>query len=148
MTELVRFFFPKIVLHISLRFGNEHLGEDVAQDFFTKLLTLAISDEIKYPLAWVYRICDNIAKDYFKANGRYNESYRDIDSDALATPETKLLFFEYIEQIKKFEPQTREIILMYLYDRYTLKEISDIMRLNYNTVRQKFSRGIKKLKNF
>jgi len=50
-TALYRFYFPRIVAHIKSRYKKYgHLGEDIAQDFFLKLLKKEIKEEIRNPI--------------------------------------------------------------------------------------------------
>lgn len=146
MNELIEFYFPKIVIHISAKFRSKSLGEDMAQEFFTKLLKIEIKEEIEKPLAWIYRICDNLAKDYIEKDNRYRAAYMNGKIEISDGPFERMVFLEYIEKINQFNPEMKVIVLMFVYDGYTLKEIAEEMDLNYNTVRQKFSRAMKKLK--
>ena len=141
--KLYKFYYPKIVNHIYFKFHNKSLGEDIAQDFFLKLLHNGVNSYIEHPTAWVYTVCDNLAKDVLKKNDL------PLESSALSSPDDtfeNMLFGEYKNRIKELDAQSRDIILMHFYEGYRLKEIAEILQINYNTVRQKCSRGLKKLK--
>lgn len=143
---LYEYYFPKIVSHIYFKFKRKDLGEDVAQDFFTKLLHKEIDCHISNPNAWIYTVCDNIAKDMLKSEKRYNAAYINMKIEEIDTTFEDVLFGEYRKQLDDLDDETRKILIMRFYEGYSLKEISETMKLNYNTVRQKFSRGVKKLK--
>ena len=145
--SLYEYYFPKIVAHIYFKFRRSDLGEDVAQDFFTKLIHKNIDCYIRNPNAWVYTVCDNIAKDILKSEKLYKSAFVDLEAnDADDTTFEIVLFGEYKRQLNELDDETRQIIIMKFYEGFSLKEISEAMKLNYNTVRQKFSRGVKKLK--
>lgn len=144
-TELYKFFFPKIVIHIWNYYRNKNLGEDVAQEFFTKLLTLKIEKEIEYPVAWVYKICNNIANELILNDRRYKAAYLNRITEDSDEAYERAACLEQLKELDKLDRETKNIILMYAYEGYSLKDIAKEMRLNYNTVRQKYSRGIKKV---
>lgn len=143
---LYEYYFPKIVSHIYFQFKKRELGEDVAQEFFLKLLHKKPSDYIEHPNAWVYVSCDNIAKDFLSDEKRYNMAYSTAEVDKQDELFKKVLYGEYRQQIEQLDEDTRRIILMYFYEGYSLKEIAATLEINYSTVRQKCSRGLKKLK--
>ena len=53
---------------------------------------------------------------------------------------------ELYEAVRKLSPDTQTIIILYYYEQYTLKEISDITGIKLNTVKSKLYAGLKKLK--
>lgn len=145
---LYKFYYPKIVNHTYFKFRNKDLGEDVAQEFFYKLLTLKIKERIEFPTSWIYKISDNIAIDFLEDEKKYNRAYVNTENEnAEDAAFEKLLFGEYKEKLKTLDDDTRRIIIMNDYEGYSLKEIANITETNYNTVRQKYSRGVKKLRN-
>ena len=52
-----------------------------------------------------------------------------------------------MEEIFKLPKDYRNIIYLYYYEGYTVKEIAEILGKNQNTVNSKLQRGRKKLKN-
>lgn len=145
--KLYTFYYPKIVSHIYFKFHNKNLGEDVAQDFFLKLLDKGVDSYIERPTAWVYTVCDNLAKDALKKNQKYVLSSENLNLSEPDDTFENALFGEYKDCLKSLDTQTRDIIIKHFYEGYTLKEIAEISEINYGTVRQKCSRGLKKLKS-
>lgn len=142
--ELYKFLFPKIVIHIIKKYKNRTLGEDIAHNFFHKLLKMEIKEEIEKPLCWAYTVSDNLAKDFFKSEEIHNAYLPDESS---YDPNAKILLEEYLKLIDtNLDPQSSEIIKMCVLEGFDLKEIAEILEMNYNTVRQKYSRGMKKLR--
>lgn len=146
MRELYDFFFHRIVLHISYKYKNSDIGEDIAQMFFVKLLKMEGVCEITNPLAWVYKICDNLAKDYFETDSRFKKTFSRDATAPSSDPLKKVIFSEYEEQLNQLDATTRQIITMKIFDGYDLKEIAEALNLRHSAVRQKYSRGIKMLK--
>ncbi|MDE7395981.1 MAG: RNA polymerase sigma factor [Clostridiales bacterium] len=144
--KLYSFYYPKIVSHIYFQFHNKNLGEDVAQDFFLKLLHKGVDSYIERPTAWVYTVCDNLAKDTLTKNKKYALSLEDIKLSKPDDTFETVLFGEYKDRIKTLDTETYDIIIMHYYEGYRLKEIAELLNINYSTVRQKCFRGLKKLK--
>ncbi|MCL2798046.1 MAG: sigma-70 family RNA polymerase sigma factor [Firmicutes bacterium] len=146
-TELYDFFFHRIVLHISYKYKNPYIGEDIAQSFFVKLMQLNITYKIDNPLSWVLTSCDNLAKDYFECDSRNRimPPQNATDSHSI-DPLQKAIFGEYEEKLNRLDPVTREIITMKIFSGYDLKEIADELQITHSSARQKYSRGLKMLK--
>lgn len=143
---LYEYFYPKTVNHIYFEFGNKHLGEDVAQEYFMKLIKMKINYCVEHPTSWILTSCENIAKDFLSAEKKYDSAYVEDKRGKRDEVYENLIFGEYKDKINSLEEMTRKIVIMHFYEGYSLKEISEILNVNYNTVRQKCSRGLKKLK--
>lgn len=105
---------------------------------------------------WLYSIAKAEAKRYYARNQSiievkyYNDSeYDNISSIAIElndftkAVEDKELIISFINELTDEEQQI--YILHYFYD-ISLKEISKVLNINYNTIRSLHSRGFKKIK--
>lgn len=139
--ELYRCFFHKIVYHISWKFSRE-IAEDVAQEFFLKLMRIEVDEPVENPTSWVYTVCDNLARTYIKKNKSYDEltgnEFYEFISDVDEREEIKNAMSE-LESIDK------KIITMFYFEGYALKEIAVILGQNYETVKKRHQRALKKL---
>lgn len=147
---LYEYFFPRIVLHISRKYKSEKLGEDIAQDFFIKLKKLNIDYIIKSPTAWVFTICNNLVKDKLsKEKIEYEYQYKDELS--IGQNDLEYIFSEQI-YIKSFlnqlDEKSQQILYLVYWEGYNLREIAQMYKMKYTTVKQKHRRGLKKLKIF
>ncbi|MEG2086463.1 MAG: RNA polymerase sigma factor [Clostridia bacterium] len=139
---LYGFYFDKIVCHISRVYGKT-FACDVAQDFFTKLYNMEIKESIKYPTSYVYKICDNIAKDYITENPICEELTENEIEDVLLSLEDRADVYQALLMISDEE---RNIIYLCIWEGYSLLEISELLHLPYAATRKKYSRSLKKLK--
>jgi RNA polymerase sigma-70 factor (ECF subfamily) len=144
-TALYNYYFPRIVVHISNVFNDEKLGEDIAQEFFIKLFKMNYSKFVVYPTAWVYKICDNLAKDVLKKEIPTSE-YDDNSENRVNFDESFVANCELTEKFTQLNDVTQRIIYLIYWEGYSLKEISELLKIKYSTVRQLYSRGLKKLK--
>ncbi len=144
--RLYNYYFPKIVVHIYVIYKNKSLSEDIAQDFFVKLLETQKFYYIKFPNAWVYTVAENIAKNIIaKEKINLTEPIDDIQACAYDTYAYEL-FGDYWEKLNQLDELTRKIMIMRIFEGYRYQEIAHLMNMKVDTVRQKYSRGIKKLK--
>ena len=146
-TKVYKFYFPKIVLHITSKYRNKGLGEEVAQEFFVKLLKMSVEEHIKSPNAWVYTVVDNIAKNILARENYFNKV--PIEEELVpAQDEFEDDFYgEYSEKLQRLDEETRDILVLRIWEQWSFKEIAELKGLKCGTIRQKYARGINKLKN-
>lgn len=154
--ELYDYYYPRIVLHIKMKYHNVD-ASDIAHEFFLNLIRTKSFKYIKHPSSWVYACCDNIIK---KSSNREFEEISEITdilcADYLCDTEGKESnlsdFFNSKETDYYLSCLTNEedkkIIYLYYWMGYTLREIAGIMKLKNATVKQRFSRAMKKIKKF
>lgn len=125
-------------------------AQDVAQDVLLVCFEnyenrLAISSY----KAWIYRVTINRSKDILKSSFLkkvvLNNSLLKFIHTADHSPEVAALRNEESNQLIKavFElpVKYREVILLYYYEELDAKEISEIIRINENTVRTRLRRA-------
>lgn len=124
---------------------NKSDSEDIVQEVFIKLINyidkLEKSEEyIKY---WIIRVTINLSKDYNKNS--WNKKIVQISQNNwnyYFEPEEIGVF----KELSKLKPIYRNIIYLYYYEGYKIKEIAKILNLKENTVNSNLTRARKKLK--
>lgn len=148
--ELYNFYFPRIKTFIGYQYKDEQFGEDIAQEFFIKINKLNITQWIKYPTSWVMKVCDNLAKTFIRKIPEvlpYNdEVVAAIETTNLDDLKNGGISEENIAALKELDNVTIKIFVMYYWEGFKLKEIAQILGMEYDTVKRKHSRGLKKLK--
>lgn len=142
--DIYNFYYPRIVKHISEKYGFI-LAEDVAQEFFLKLIQSCDKQEyVKYPTSWVYTCAENIAKRKIEYDSKYiyllqeTADNKDININKL-----------FAEDILTYLNETeRQIIYLYYWEGYNQMEIANMLKLTSSNVRQIHSRAIRKLKKW
>lgn len=125
---------------------NVHDAEDVVQDTFIQYMTLKKDFETQQHIrAWLIRVAINKAKNknnvFFRKNMLPLEDY--MESLTFESAETSDLF----ETVMKLPEKYRVIIHLFYYEDYSVKEISNILKLSESNVKVRLSRGRKLLKN-
>lgn len=120
-----------------------HDAEDVVQDVFLKLLrqkdrSFCDNEHLK---SWLIRVTINQCLDYKKLFFRKNIVPLE-DLEIPYEPEESGI----LEELYRLPRDYRNIIYLYYYEGYTIREIADILGKKQNTVNSKLTRGRNRLK--
>lgn len=136
------------VFAISIMYLKDwQLAEDASQETFVKVLEKlkSLKDESKTK-AWISRIAINVCRDKLRQASR-----REIPSERLpegsqksADTDTKLTVGEAVSSLV---PELREVIILYYYQGFTQKEISDLLRLPLSTITYRLRAAKSQLKS-
>ncbi|HKL44056.1 MAG TPA: sigma-70 family RNA polymerase sigma factor [Candidatus Absconditabacterales bacterium] len=141
-------------------FLNKEETEDIISEFYVKRRNIVKKYDFKQSFnAFVWTVFKNLIKDNFKKHKDISFSVFDRIEDGTNfedTLEDDLDIFELLEsdfkyeQIKsameKLDIENKEIIYLKFIEEKDNTEISDILQISNDSVRQKISRSLKKLK--
>ena len=86
--------------------------------------------------AWLIRVTINCTKNILGSS--YERHRADLDENLkFETPEKSEVFYAVLKLPKKY----RTVIHLYYYEDYSIKEISNILKTNENTVKSQLSRA-------
>ena len=134
---------------------SEHAAEDLSQEIFLKcyekLDSFRGESSIK---TWLYRIAINKCKDYLKTwsykrlyfTGKIESFYKNVNPGADAEYFDKNSKLVLSEHVLSMPLKYREVIILYYYENLTIKEISELLYINSNTVKSRLVRGRNGLK--
>jgi RNA polymerase sigma-70 factor (ECF subfamily) len=136
--------YSNMVLQIAYqRAFNMSDAEDIAQEVFIKLIDNQekIQNE-KHLKAWLIRVTSNLSNDYNKLF--WNKNVSELDETQSFVQDEELGVFD---EVKKLTPPIyRDIIYLYFYQGYKIKEIAEILNMSMNTVSSALTRSKEKLK--
>ena len=106
---------------------------------------------VENPTAWVFKICDNLVLDEM----RKNQPTLPIEEQVVSASTTGSLTVaetesntDFFSLLSRLDEESATIVKLSVWDGYNLKEIAKILNLSHGTARQKYSRALKKLKNY
>lgn len=137
-------YYPKIVLHLRYRYGKLLSPDDVAEEVFLSLMRAPPQGEVEHPTAWLMGLADHKAVDFLRKLREEEEL-----PEALAMPppfDEVILRSDVRQELNTLDAETQEIVYLHIWEGYSLKEISDLKNIGYETVRKKTSRAYQKLK--
>lgn len=121
---------------------NKTDAEDITQEVFIKLMKnikkLKSKEHIK---AWLIRVTINLSKDYNKNFWNTNTTGMEEDIKYFDDESQDIL-----RELSKLKPIYRNIIYLYYYQGYKIKEISEILQINQNTISTYLTRARNELK--
>lgn len=117
-------------------------SEDIVQESYIKLINSNIDfNNEEHLKAWLIRVTINKCKDHFKSSWFRKTVLISENMDFLA-PEEKGIMNEIFSLDKKY----RNVIYLYYYEGYSIKEIANILNKNANTISSLLQRARKNLK--
>ncbi|MBQ7981236.1 MAG: sigma-70 family RNA polymerase sigma factor, partial [Oscillospiraceae bacterium] len=121
-------------------------AEDAVQGVFLKYLKKPIEfTDINHEKAWFIVTAQNYCRDVLKCWWRSRRTdmeklpegaYSDNDSDN-----------EIFERLMALPPKYKEVLYLYYYEEYSVKEISELLGRNESTIRTQLAKGREKLKS-
>lgn len=121
---------------------NKYDAEDIVQEVFVKLLSRKVifKDE-EHVKSWLIRVTINQCLDYKKSLAKRST----VPIENMEIP------FEHkeegiLEELQLLKEDERNILYLYYYEGYKIKEIAKILIQKQNTINSKLTRARKKLK--
>ncbi len=143
---LYEYYLHRIVYHITRYVGSDRVAEDVAHEFFTQLLASDKTYEVEYPTTWVYRVCERIAVRMLKREDKEFDLPDTTETDCFAHIVLESEVRDALNE--RLDPQAREIVYLRYWEGYTLKEIADMMKLEYENAKKICQRAMNTLKPY
>ena len=124
---------------------NEADAEDVLQETFVSVLKSASGYTPQgKPMAWIITIAKNCSYKLRKSNYRYLSMDDHVHfSSNLLSPEDRLLLESCMQQLSEEE---RQIVVLFAVAGCTHGQIAQMLQIPQSTVRSKYHRALKKLR--
>ena len=142
--KIVKKYESSLLLIAKSRLRDPSMAKDVVQETFISLYVnenkIKNYDKLK---SWIVLInnCNKIMRKYYIKDMKYESLEKNInlceDNIELKKIVDNMNFFNIIDFLDIDE---RTIITMYFMEEYTLKEISEILKINIGTIKSKISR--------
>ncbi len=137
VTEIYAEYFPKIVIHLTRRFGKLISAEDIAQETFLSLLTTKEFKPVEYPTTWLYHMADNKAID--KLRSQHKEVALTENQSVPFCLDNLILKEDVKKCFESLDRESQYILYLHIWEGYSHKEIAEIMLLSCGNVRTKVS---------
>ena len=142
-----------------LYLGDAQIAEDMAQETFIKFFeTMNNFKHESSHKTYLYRILMNNCKMYLRKNkhelkvNRY-EMIQDIESKKQSVSKNKIDSFEnqwiqkqiISEKILGLDAKSREVVILYYYNRWSIREISEMINASKSSIKMRLKRARSKL---
>lgn len=128
-----------------LRLGSRQDAEDCCQNVFLKLFknSVMLSRDTEYLKAWLIRVAVNECKNFLRFRFRHRTEPIDFIDACYEDSHERLV----MERIMSMPPAYREALYLHCFCGYSLKELSELLRCNENTLKSRLRRGREMLKD-
>lgn len=148
-------YYPEIYRYVLKQTSDKEVALDLTQSIFISMLQSIANFQKKQASfrTWLYRIATNKTIDYYRSRAR-EYKYRDWreDYDIAEEPgfddayEWKTLAASLHAYMHTFDVRSQQILRLKVYGEYTFGEIAGLLALPESTVKSKYFRLIKKVR--
>lgn len=125
---------------------NKEDAEDAISSAVLKAYThLSDIHDMKNTKAWLFRIVINECKDMLRQRSKLKYSDVPITEVAIEDTDATQDLYEFVSQL---EPQFKEVILLFYYEGFKIREIAQILDIPEGTVKSRLARAKEYLKVF
>lgn len=117
VTEIYAEYFPKIVIHLTRRFGKLISAEDIAQETFLSLLTTKEFKPVEYPTTWLYHMADNKAIDKLRSQ---HKEVALTENQSVPFCLDNLILKEDVKNVSNLWIENRSIFYIYISGKATV----------------------------
>lgn len=149
--QLIRFYYDEIYGYVFKQILDKHQAMDISQEIFiTVLRSIHTYNAAKSSFrTWLYRVSTNKLIDYYRKNDR-TSSDKSI-SDQVLTDESELfidfnnkyLLDKINHYLTRVEISSQQVFRLKVFGNYLFKEIAIILSLPESTVKSKYYRLLK-----
>lgn len=134
--------YSNIVYRLAMaRTGNSEEAQDVYQEVFLRLAKkMPEFQSEEHKKAWLIRVTINCSKTIL--NSSFIKHRTELDENlSFETPERHDIYYAVLKLPIKY----KTVVHLYYYENYSIKEISNILRTNENTIKSRLARARKQL---
>lgn len=149
MERLMDRYGNDVLRTATLYLKNRQSAEDAFQEVFIKIYNKF--DTFKNQSSektWILSITMNVCRDMLRSSwlkrvmltdrlGWNNKGYSDLESKVIKKDERKTL----LDEVYSLPPSFKEVIILYYYQGYDTKEISNVLKIAEGTVRSRLHRA-------
>lgn len=154
--ELYRGYFTPLYRYVFFRIKDKEVSNDIVQNIFLKFLQQKNDGEKDHNIRLLFVIARTTLIDHYRTNAkRRHQSLEEGNIDPpteLPDPEADFRSKEDIAKVKEalghLSPIEEEIVVMRMTSDMKYKEIGKLLEMTEESVRQIYSRSLKKLGNY
>lgn len=122
---------------------SPHDAEDAVQNVFLKLMRQPVQfDNPAHENAWFITVTKNYCKDFLKSFWKKKV----VLGDFMEPPEEPEESYELLQEIWKLPMKYREVLYLYYYEEYAIREMSVLLHRKESTIQTQLAAARKKLR--
>lgn len=149
MKSLVESYSGDLLKLCTLYLKDQHLAEDALQDTYIKVWQKyhTYDETLSSEKTWITRIAINTCKNYLRTS--WFRKMNTSDFMEIVGQDEYIVVDESVDMmnaILSLKEKYRSVLLLYYYEEYTVKDISEILNMKQSTVLSLLQRGRGQLK--
>lgn len=126
--------------------NDDDIGDAIQETIYKSYKNIKKLKDDSLFKTWLVKILINECNNIYRKKGKYTISYeeKEMENYISANEDSDDLEFEVL--IKNLDTEEKLILTLYYCSKYTVKEISEIMKIKENTVKSKMVRAREKIK--
>ena len=128
---------------------NFEAAEDIVQEVFEKLfINKKQFEDENHEKAWLLRVTINKCKNQLSSKSSQNSEFKDerIVADVFIEEDSERRI-DIEKELCKLTGQQRTCIYLFYFEQYKIKEISEMLKINENTIKSNLKRAREILKD-
>ncbi len=121
-------------------------AEDIAQEVFVRMIRYNPKfEDVQHEKAWIIKTCINLCKDLLKSKWHgVDIGFDNIEKKYFVLPNVEI--DETLWLVMELDDKYKNVLYLFYYEDYSIKEIAKIMDIPENTVKTNLRRGREVLK--
>ena len=135
--QVINIIQPKLLSFATNILKDKSIAQDAVQESLINIIKgiTKLKDHKKFH-AWIYQVTRNKCLDIIRKNNKYK---KDCDLEAIAEPQSKTTNHDeqhdMMRMINKLPPKQKNIIQLFYYDGFTVREIAEILTTPAGTIK-------------
>jgi RNA polymerase sigma-70 factor (ECF subfamily) len=135
--QIISIIQPKLLSFATNILKDKSIAQDAVQDSLINIIkgVSKLKDHKNFH-AWIYQVTRNKCLDIIRKNKKYK---KDCDLDAVAEPHSKASNHDeqqdMARMIRQLPPKQQNIIQLFYYDGFTVREIAGILTIPPGTIK-------------
>lgn len=126
--------------------NNDDIGDAIQETIYKSYKNIKKLKDNSLFKTWLIKILINECNNIYKQKSKYTISYEEKEMENYITTNEESDDLEFEVLIKNLDTEEKLILTLYYCSKYTVKEISKIMKIKENTVKSKMDRARDKIK--
>ncbi|MDP3710897.1 MAG: RNA polymerase sigma factor [Mycobacteriales bacterium] len=122
--------WPELVAFCITLTGQRHLGEEVAQEAFTRVYVRYPA--LREPRPYLFRVAANLVKASWRKAQRDAAFVEDAHDAAVPAPDTAT-----IDAVRRLDPRLRDVVLLHYYADLSVEDVARALKRPTGTVKRR-----------
>ena len=126
--------------------SDDDIGDAIQETIYKSYINIKKLRDNSVFKTWIIKILINECNNIYKKKSKYSISYEDKEMEKYLVSNDESDNIEFEVLIKDLDSEEKLILTLYYCSKYTIKEISKIVKIKENTIKSKMARAKNKIR--